>query len=464
MRRFLMGIALLLMVVSVYAAQRTVEEDKYVQLEFNKVAEQKWSSNDYFKICLADHSNHDYPYMEIKFDPLHSGKWSIAGYYELGVGHNCIEGWPSYEKGPNYTVRSTSGWLNIACVSSRTYKIDAEFSADNGVNYKFSYTAALNEITGKDGAVVIDRIGDGFLPEVTFVSIGQVIESRLARSGVLEMPKTNFPIHNGLTFIGWTTEQHIDCHNAPTLAQNGDNVTDNTTYYAVYAHPDGSKTPFEEVASILFVGAAQIDSAWYFDRYGVARTGYTNIMLDMVGAYENIRGIRGAWVRPGTYGVKIGAHESDNEYKVTTNHDRNQNQQGYITLDMEHGATISKVVVTSEKATPHDKGKMLVEIDGVAIPGPKPYGNFVEYIPANPISSNSVTLATESEAAYVKSVEIYTGGIGYDYYTNYYDDAITSIPTMTGSNDTDAVKAIRNGQVVIIRGNEMFDIYGQKVR
>ena len=131
---------------------------------------------------------------------------------------------------------------------------------------------------------------------------------------------------------------------------------------------------------------------------------------------------------------------------------------------MEHGATISKVVVTSEKATPHDKGKMLVEIDGVAIPGPKPYGNFVEYIPANPISSNSVTLATESEAAYVKSVEIYTGGIGYDYYTNYYDDAITSIPTMTGSNDTDAVKAIRNGQVVIIRGNEMFDIYGQKVR
>ncbi len=479
-----MGMALLLVSASVSAAQQSIEEvaavsaqseatmannlpgkKEFVVLEFDRVQEQKWSDNNYFKITLKNGAKNNYPWLEIRFDRLHSDKWSIAGYYELGVGNNSIEGWPNEEKGDKYIVESRSGWLNIACVGYREYKIDAEFAADDGLNYKFSYVATLNTLTGKDKAPIFDVVGDGFLPQVTFMSMGEVVESRLALDGALVIPQERPRGCKDFTFYGWTTEDNIYSHAAPTLAQYGDDVKSNTTYHAVFAHPDGTKTPFTEVAYIDFVGDTPNDTAWYFDKYGVAHEGFINIMIDLVGLYSNIRGVHGAWVRPGVRGIRIGAHEADNMYHETTNNERHKDKQGYITLDLEHGATISKVVVCSGKNSPHDNGKLLIEMNGVGIPGPKPYGDNIEYIPVNPVSAKSVTLATDAGAACIKSVELYSGGIGYDYYTTNCGAPPVSTDVENGEPENNEwSKQIENGRIVIVRGNEKYNSWGQKIR
>ncbi len=405
-----------------------------------------------------------YPYLIVKLP--HAKDSTITGRYDMGNEAAYI--WPTADQ-PNLEFYAETGWMNIACIDATTgtYQLDGYFTDPEGNGYVFQFTTAIT--LSNEGMTLADKTGDNMINTIvaTFQSMGETCSSTVASDGKLILP-TRKPLNcSDLTFIGWTKEDNYNSSIAPTLAQNGDPITTNTTYHAVFAHPDGSKDKYTEVASIDFAatGTANNDSAWYFDKYGIAHDGYTD-PTELVASSDNIHITGGAWIRSGRQGLKVGAYHSDNASNVTTEYNRKKNKQGYIKLEMDHGAIISKVVVSSEKTTSHDKGRLMVYINDVCSQSAIVYGDNVEYIHNEPVSTKSLSLATNGRAVYIKSVKVYSGGLGYDYYTTTACEVPTTPTAIENSlqNDSKWTKTIENGMLYIIRDGKKYNVLGLNIQ
>ena len=380
-------------------------------LTFDYVFECKWdSAKSRFSIGLENGANNEYPYLWFRIRK--SDNTTLAGYYELG-GDNEIYGWVDANK-PNYVTSSRSGWLNITYISNSTYKFEGIFYGNGGEEYTFNYTTRLN----MKGATLADQPNSNTLYTATFMSMGEFFTTTIAQNGQLKLP-VNKPLScNEMTFIGWCKQANYNSNVAPTLAREGEAVNGNTTYYAVFANPDGGSAPYQEVASLTFKSSATEDGGWYDPGYGFHMIG------NLIESSNNITITDGAWLRAGYNGLKLG--------DSSTNHKREPGddgyvQQAYITFGLNQGATITKVVVTSYQTQNSDNGRLQVDLNGLHTQNPIVYGENIEYIPSKPTHANSLTLATTRKRAYIKSLTLYTGGG--ESCTNYTTTTCQALPT-----------------------------------
>ncbi len=375
-----------------------------------------------WKIVLYDSG--DYPWLQFYIPGTLSNK-KIAGMYTIGNG-TSLYAWPSKEQQDKLKWYAKSGWLNITCVGyhngashqSSTYKIESQFKGPDGDEYHIEYTCELYYKDANGNYFQMDdEVGDTSTEYVTtWKSMGKNVATTIIKNGKLSLP-TKKPLScNEMDFIGWTTEENYNGDVAPTLVHDGDEISSNMTYYAVFATPNGPGA-YTEAASIQFNKATvNNDSSWYYLPEGNAVDG-RDIQTEYVASSYNMNVIGGAWVRESTKGLKIGAYKTDNVWGKSTNYDINKNKHGYIVFGLDHSATISKIVISTEKTSSHDDGRIQVDPNGEHTQSPVLFGDNMEYILDEPLNTKTLTIAINHRAAAIKNIKLYTGGTSYIGYT-----------------------------------------------
>ena len=388
--------------------------DRFYQniLKFTGIFENKEKSDGRASIGLSGEDSYPYMYFYLQAD-LDNKK--LAGYYELND-YNSIEGWPT-KKSPDKTIKSVSGWVNISCIKSGTYRIQSQFMGNDGLEYACDYTGDISAIGSK---TLTDTKGAGMQDSVFFVAMGDTVFSTYIYNGTLKMPFHD-PINClAMSFVGWTTEESYNSDIAPTLAKEGDATSANSTYYAVFANPNG-EAPFTQAASVVFKDMTNTKDYWYDDDY---RTDNIENVMD---SHSHIEAVHASYMRRGAHGIRIGCNANDEYGKKYGAHN------GYIQLVTDTENTISKVVITSSKTYSDDLGEVYIDLGNVHDPNPISEGEDVVYIPTKPVTTNSIKLSTTKKAMYIKSVTVYTGGE--KNYTGYTTTTCpeTDIPHTIGT-------------------------------
>ena len=431
-------------------------------LTFTGIDEHKLKSDNRVSIALKSTEGGYYPYMYLWID-ADITDWKIAGYYELN-NTNSFNGWltdAQYNTSGSPKTNSISGWLNITCIETGKYRFQSQFKADNGQEYIFDYTGSVSDIKDKTSGTEVrhtltDMAGDGAMDSVFFVSMGKTAAVTYINNGTLVLPSRDPDDCSTMTFMGWTTEEDYNSNIAPTFAKTGDATSANSIYYAVYAVKDGDPVA-EEVASVVFSDIADAESQyngeyWYDDGYRGDKQ-----IEDIMDSHYNIAEVHGSWLRPGAHGLRIGGNAND-EYK--------NDDKGYVQFVMSGKETITKVTITSAKTKDNDLGQLYIDLGTFHDDEPINCGENVEYIPAEPVRTNSVKLATAQLAAYIKSVTIYAEKLNYKNYTTTtcYDPITTAIENNGEKAKSGWMKVIVNGQLYIIKNGVMYNVLGATVK
>ena len=251
----------------------------------------------------------------------------------------------------------------------------------------------------------------------------------------LKMPAAPADCEGGKVFVGWTKQSSLD-GNKPTdlfTSAGYKAAVEDVTYYAVYADKEeGDNTP-AEVASVTFK-TAENDATQEISDFS-----------KVVASSTGIASYSGSKVYQGKEGIKLGGRQTT----------------GSITLTLPEAVNVSKVVVNASKYG-SDTGKLKVTAGSTELGSAQSPAANLEFTTSTPVETNTITIATTSKRAYVASITVIAGG-----GTSYSDYAIGC----EGSQDVELVgdgkranKVIENGQLIIIRGDEKYSIFGQKIQ
>ena len=193
---------------------------------------------DYWMLGACDNAT-ECPWVQFYFDSNSSTK--IAGTYDLADGGVYL--WNDPED-PDAYVSSTAGQLVVSCVGKddgengcNTYQIVANFTCSDGLEYTLTATLEVCAKNGSDSAIdLADNVGDGQPIDITWIANGEEFDANVAVNGKITLPSSKpANCENGKVFVGWCLDEVEATDEAPTFAHNNDVVTENTTFYAVYA-------------------------------------------------------------------------------------------------------------------------------------------------------------------------------------------------------------------------------------
>ena len=204
----------------------------------------------------------------------------------------------------------------------------------------------------------------------------------------------------GKKFMGWTTATSVSSNGAGIVyAKNGDAVTGNTTYYAVYA-TESSSAPIRKAgassASVVFKKASSDSST--------ASTTDSDIKSDIVDSYSGISSFSGTKTYAGKNGCKLGSGSAS----------------GSITMNLSSNITTKTITVDATKYG-SDGGNIQVKVNGSTTFGtaqaPTDTESTLTFTHSAEVSISSVTISTSTKRAYIGSVTI--GGGSSATYSNY---------------------------------------------
>ena len=337
----------------------------------------------------------------------------------------------------------TSGSPLYTVVSATGTKIGWDGSKDNcpkntfpGSGKKTSYSGIsgkpLLNIKETNGVVTLTYIKEPTDPteafDVTWKANGAVFATTQS-TGELVLPSTNpEACTDGKVFVGWcATENYSSATTAPNFVQTGDAVSQGAVFYAVFA-TQKSGGGVEQTTTYTFTTKAWEDAtkSWKSDQDGYK--------------YDNDK--QGVQVTANASGAGATLKEElDNVTKVVVKYCTNSKT----------GAGSIEVNVGSSKESQN------VEKGGVTL-RELTYG----FNKASGKVSFEVTCTTNS--IYINSIAITAGGgVSYSDYT-------TNCAGEQGLEDTDcdcrqpAVKEIRDGQMVIIRGDNIYSVTGTRIQ
>ena len=245
-------------------------------------------------------------------------------------------------------------------------------------------------------------------------------------TGKVTLPTTEPAACDGKVFVGWCANAtYSSATTAPTFVKDGDNAAEGAEFYAVFATQDGEGTP-EQTTTYTFTGKNWSDASngWISSKDG--------------NAYDSSK--QGVQVTASTSGAKATSCKSFSDVnKIVVNYCTNA-MAGVGSIAMTVGSeTVSKSVTKTGGASLRD----------------------LEF----PFSSASGGVAIEvtctTNSIYVHSVSITSGGgASYkDYTTSCESQGIEEIL----QDPHAAVKVIRDGHILILRGDAVYDITGSRV-
>lgn len=285
----------------------------------------------------------------------------------------------------------------------------------------------------------------GIIPDKPNITITWSVQGNTTTttqtSGTLVLPATtpsDCSGANGKKFVGWTESSSVS-GSAPAdlfTSGSGKTVTENKTYYAVYATettspaPRRAKAGTSEVASVTFANASSDGTA---DK--------SSSISDLVSSASGISSYSGSKVYAGTTGVKIGSGSAT----------------GSVTITLSSSATVKEVKVTAKKYG-SDTGTLSVKAGSTAIgeaQSPPASAGELTFTAETAVEDvTTITVATSSKRAYISSITVYeetSGGGGggssatYSDYSLSCGAACTNTPTMSFSAPTTVSKTTADG-------------------
>ena len=333
---------------------------------------------------------------------------------------------------PYYTIVSAYGSM---IGSDR----DGDYCPQNtfpGTKKKTSYTdisgKPLLNIAESNKIVTLTYIEEPVVPidpfDIVYMANGEPFDTVTTTTGKVVLPTATPEVcQDGKEFVGWcTTATYESETTAPTFVEAGDDTAEGAIYYAVFATKteDGDATT---TTDFTFISKAWADAT---NSWTSTKEGY---------GFQSTQGVQ----------VTSAFNGAGAETKQTF-------------------AKVSKVVVTYCTNAARGAGsiKVTVGADSKSSEVTKEGGvslRTLEYTFDKVSGKIAVEVTCTTNSVYVHDVTVVSGGGA--SYTNY--------TTSCGGDETDieqtniapaAMKAIRNGQLVIIRGNAVYSATGARIQ
>ena len=325
--------------------------------------------------------------------------------------------------------------LRLTIVPDKGYSLNnpacwtVEMGLNNELKYgeDFTYDPATNEFR-------IDKVRDDItilaeaklLFPLTWMAYGEVFEQTQSCGTVILPVSTPRACVDGKVFVGWSkTEDYTSALQAPDFVQAGDEVAEATVYYAVFATKEGG-----EVVSNRYTFTdkdwSDATGSWVAHKSGREYVENKGVQITAASSYT----------RAGAKSKQDFADVS----KVVINYCTNVAKgDGSITVAV--GENSQTLAVTS------DGGASLrdVEFSFDRVTGTV---TFVVDCKTNSIYVNAITVTA-------------VGSEEYKDYTTTCSGPVAAVAN-TYVPQPRVVKAIRDGQVVIIRDNEVYTVLGTK--
>ena len=389
--------------------------------EYDDQYEEPWTIDVY-----KDNANY-VPY--VRFFPSCKSSNKIAGSYTLGSNSGYLWNDPDDE---NAYIKITSGQLVVACVGKddgangcNTYHVMATFTCSDGVDYKVDATLEICAHTyaeseaDQDPIDLADNVGDGVPVEITWMADGDEFTKNIAVDKKVTLPSDKpAACESGKVFVGWCANENYSSDDAPTFIKNGQSVTGNTTFYAVFATAEAGSSVPSEVASVTFSTAAN--------------DGNTDISGDIeskiVEASTGISSFDGSKVYAGKEGAKIGSSKAS----------------GYITLTLSEKKAITKVIIDASDYG-QDVCNLSVSADGTTIGESQNPGSDLEFVASEPVEADNITIDA-SKRVYIASIRVIAGG-GSSYSEYSTSCGAPCVGELTGItlNTTNVKKTFKEG-------------------
>ena len=368
----------------------------------------------------------------IMFYPSCKSTNKIAGTYTLGSQSGGLYNDPTDE---NAAVAFASGQLIVSCVGKKdgpngcnTYRIISSFTCQDDAEYTVDATLEIcAEDDSENPIVLADEVGDGTPIEVKWMALGEEFYVNYADNKKLVLPTTKpADCSEGKVFVGWCKDADYSGDEAPTFAKAGDAVTANTTYYAVYAKAQ-TESGVETTTTYTFTSKAWADA--------------TNSWTSTEDGNQYNKDNQGVQVTANTSGAGAKTNKAlESVTKAVVKYCTNaKNGAGSITLTVGDNA-VTKDITKNGGTTHRDLEFTFQSVNGIV--------------------GLEVTCTTNS--IYINSITITAGGtrtVYSDYSTGCSATDIEVVET-----ETNARKLIRNGQLIIIRDNEQYTIFGQRIQ
>lgn len=338
---------------------------------------------------------------------------------------------------------STSGAPLYTIVSAYGTAIGWDGSTDNcpwntfpGTKKKTSWTGVsgkpLKDIKEANQIITLTYIEEPqeeITPfDVQWFSNGVLFETnQCTKYGKVELPASN-PAGCDREFIGWCANANYEsATTAPTLVKAGDAVEEGAKFYAIFADVEGEGGA-EETKTYTFTSKAWADAtnSWTSTKDGSQLTANQGVQTTLNGT--------------GAGAESKAAFNKVSKVVVT-----------YCT-NASKGAGSIEVAVGSTKVS-HD----VTKTGGTAL-------RTLEYAFDKVSGKVAFVVNCTTNSIYVYSVDVTSGGgASYSNYSTASGCGAQGIEDLEVSKPA-AVKVIREGRIVIIRGEEEFTITGERIR
>ena len=244
-------------------------------------------------------------------------------------------------------------------------------------------------------------------------------------TGKIVLP-VNVPdaLADGKEFVGWcATADYSSETTAPKFVMAGDPAQEGDVFYAVFATKSGSGSSVETTYTFTSKDWEDITNSWKSSQE----------------AYQFNTSNSGVQVTVNTTGAGAASNEPfDNVTSIVITYCTNA-QKGAGSVTVTVGTTEIVKNVTKRGGT---------------------YMRELEYLFDNVSGTITFTVTCSTNSIYIQSITVTAGsGASYSGYTTGTEQSAVSDIT---NDRVKAVKTVRNGQVVIIRGGEIYNLLGVK--
>ena len=344
--------------------------------------------------------------------------------------------WESNE--PNNTANNPL----YTIVSATGTKIGWDGSTDHSPKNPFPGTGNKTSWTGLTGkpllniaesrqVITLDYIEASVVPsdpfDVVFMSNGVAFDT-VTSTGTLVLPATEPDACEGKVFVGWTaTADYSSATTAPVFVQAGDAVAEGAVFYAVFAEQSGEG------------GASQT-------------TTYTFTSKAWADATNSWTSLQDGYAIQTDKGVQVTANVSGASAETKTAMSNvSQIVVSYCTNATKGAGSIKMSVGTTELS------QEVTKTGGVALRN-------LEYNFNNASGKVGIEVTCTTNSIYVYSVAVTAdAGASYSNYSTSCSGGQGTSVESVGIGQPAARKVIRNGELVIIRGEEIYSITGLRL-
>lgn len=364
-----------------------------------------------------------YFYMVVRYKPGNTNNVNLAA---SGDGTKMFNSTDVNYGLTDYSVALLLKWHRQDPVSQKEIdRNNGMQKVQNNRNPFIDYPELVEYLWGNNAGQAVNLSGltlsDGSVRSTYNVTLYRHGESEVLadKTGSFTLPTNEPNACNNWVFDGWSTAEVTNTTTRPTTYVK--TVNSASILWAVYAKTESSGSAphratmaTSEVASVAFKDAANDGSD---DKSGA--------ISDLVSSESGISSYSGSKVYAGTTGVKIGASKS----------------AGSITIELSSAANVKSVVVNAKKFS-DDTGTLSVKAGSTAVgsaQSPKSTAGDLTFTATTAVSNTTtITVATSSKRAYIKSITVIAetsggGSTTTTYYASEPEDCNCSgkLPTPT---------------------------------